>query len=573
MADNINYKEIKKREEEWEQGPVREFLSQVPERYDQFFSHSGIPIKRIYTPVDVSGVDYLRDLNFPGQYPFTRGVYPTMYRARPWTFRPETGRPSPEETNAQFKNILATGATGLSLGANWTWMQSDVDPDDASFAELYGGQLGHSGYCACSLKDWEIMFDGISLDRVSTSLNDIHMVQRELAFYIAIAKKQGVSPDKLTGNCENDPLQLYYAIMVDTFPPEHNLRLFVDTAEFCKKHMPQWNFTSLSAYNRAEAGLTQIQELAFGFADAITYIEACLERGLMIDDIAPRFPFYFGVHNDLLENVAKLRAARRIWARLMRERFGAKNPESWRMKIHVQTEGRTTSARMPELNVIRAALQGLSAVLGGVQSLHITTFDEPLGTPTDYAQYLSVRTHQIIAYESGVTNTIDPLAGSYYVESLTNQIEEETLKLLREIEGMGGALGAIRRGFYLRQIERNVLREQAERIKGTRIVVEEDAFISDQKSQLPYQEQIPDPQGWDKLVKRLKEVRATRNQSRVNEALDNLKKAAQGKQNLIAFLIEAVEAYCTAAEINRALKEVWGNYNHNAVPHLTLMLR
>jgi len=572
MKDNVKLEAIKSSGDEWNRGPVKDFLSRQPERRKEFLSHSGIRVKRLYTPADISSSNYLKDLNFPGQYPFTRGAYPTMYRARLWTFRPETGRATPEETNMQFKKILEKGATGLSVGVNWTWVQSDVDPDEPSFADLYGGQLGRSGYCACTLRDWQIMFDGIPLDKVSTSLNDCHMPQRELAFYIAVAKSQGVALEKLTGNCEADPFELYYAIMADTYPPEHNLRLFVDTAEFCLKYMPRWNLTSLSAYNRAEAGVTQVQELAFGFADAIAYIEACLERGINIDDLAPRFPFYFGVHNDFFENVAKLRAARRIWARLMRERFGAKRPESCRMKIHVQTEGRTTSAQMPELNIIRAAIQGLSAVLGGVQSLHITTFDEPLGTPTDYAQYLSVRTHQIIASESGVVNTIDPLGGSYYVEWLTNQIEEEVFKLLKKIESMGGALAAIKNGFYVRQIEENILREKSERESGQRVVVEEDAFQSGEKTRLPYEWYLPDPGGWDRLLMRLKEVKESRDVDRVKKSLDKLKKAALGRENLIPLIIDAVEAYCTSAEINRSLKEVWGRYDHNAISHLSSAL-
>jgi methylmalonyl-CoA mutase N-terminal domain/subunit len=437
VFDPKKLEEIQKSKEQWEKTTVAQSFGKLPER-EAFSTSSEIPVARVYTPVDVANLDYLRDLGFPGEYPFTRGVYPTMYRARFWTMRQYAGFGTAEQTNKRFKYLLEHGQTGLSVAFDFpTQVGYDCDHPMAT------GEVGKVGVSASTLRDMEILFDGIPLGKVTTSMTINAPATVLLAMYIAVGQKQGVNQADLGGTVQNDILKEYVARGMYIFPPKPSMRLVTDIFEYCSKHMPKWNTISISGYHIREAGATAVQEIAFTLANAIAYVQAAVDRGLDLDQFAGRLSFFFASHNDFFEEIAKFRAARRLWARIMRERFKAKNPASWMLRFHTQTSGVSLTAQQPYNNIVRVALQALAAVLGGTQSLHTNSFDEAYALPSEQAVTIALRTQQIIAYESGVVDTVDPLAGSYYIEYLTNEIEEKALKYIEEIDAMGGAVDAI----------------------------------------------------------------------------------------------------------------------------------
>ncbi|HEY8393314.1 MAG TPA: methylmalonyl-CoA mutase family protein, partial [Thermaerobacter sp.] len=475
----------------------------VTEREAEFRTISGLPVKRVYTAADLEGFDPDRDLGEPGEYPYTRGVYPTMYRGRLWTMRQYAGYATAEESNRRFKYLLEQGQTGLSIAFD---LPTQIGYDaDHPMAE---GEVGKVGVSVSSLADMEVLLDGIPLDRVSTSMTINAPAAILLAMYIAVAEKQGVPPEKLSGTIQNDILKEYVARGTYIFPPGPSMRLITDIFAYCAEHLPNWNTISISGYHIREAGATAVQEVAFTLANAKAYVRAALDAGLDIDRFAPRLSFFFNAHMDFFEEIAKFRAARRMWARIMREEFGAKNPRSWMLRFHTQTAGSTLTAQQPENNIVRVTLQALMAVLGGTQSLHTNAMDEALALPTDETARIALRTQQIIAYESGVTNTVDPLAGSYFVESLTNRIEEEAQRYLDRIEEMGGAVAAIERGFMQREIMDAAYRYQREVESGRRVVVGVNKYVIEEEP--PRNLLRVDPSVRERQIRRLEEVRRRR---------------------------------------------------------------
>ena len=537
----------------WEATTLAETLKRRPERKAEFRTASGIPVKRLYTPLDVADLDYLRDLGFPGQYPFTRGVYATMYRGRIWTMRQYAGYGTAEETNKRFKYLLEHGQTGLSVAFDFP-TQLGLDPDHP----LAAGEIGRVGVSVFSLEEMMRLFDGIPLAKVTTSMTINATATAILAMYIATAEAQGAREAELGGTVQNDILKEYVARGLYIFPPEPSMRLVVDLIEYCARRMPRWNPISISGYHIREAGANAVQELAFTFANAIAYVEGALERGLKVDEFAPRFSFFFAVHNDFFEEIAKFRAARRIWAKIMRERFGARNPRSCMLRFHTQTAGSTLTAQQPLINIVRVAIQALAAVLGGTQSLHTNSFDEALCLPTEEAVRVALRTQQIIAYESGVANTVDPLGGSYYVEWLTNEIEERVWRYLDRIERMGGAVKAVESGFMQREIARSAYEQQRAIESGELVVVGVNKFRTDE----PVRVEIlkVDPEVEEKQVQRLRALRARRDTRKVQDALSALRRAAEGDENLMPYMLEAVKAEATIGEIFGTLREIFGEY-------------
>src|SRR5690348_7560148 len=466
-------------ERQWEETAVAAATARVPER-ELSSTQSGMPIQRLYTPADGKRLDYERDLGFPGEYPYTRGAQPTMYRAKPWTMRMFAGFGTAEETNARFKYLLAQGQTGLSVAFD--------------MATLYGydhdhpmalGEFGKCGVAVSSLADMEILFKDIPLDKVTTSMTINSPAAAIWAMYIAAAEKQGFPRAKLGGTLQNDILKEYIAQKEFLFPPEPSMRLVVDTIEFGTRNMPKWNTISISGYHIREAGATAVQELAFTLADGLAYVDAALKRGLKIDEFAPRLSFFFDVHNDFFEEIAKFRAGRRLWARLMRERYGAKDPRSWLMRCHAQTAGVSLTAQQPENNVVRTTIQALAAVLGGTNSLHTNSLDEALALPTEKAALIALRTQQVIASESGVVNTIDPLGGSYFVESLTDQTEQAALEYINRIESLGGVLACIQNGFFQREIAESAYRYQQEIDTHKRTIVGVNDYLMKEEIKVP----------------------------------------------------------------------------------------
>ncbi|MEM3823573.1 MAG: methylmalonyl-CoA mutase family protein, partial [Candidatus Bathyarchaeia archaeon] len=465
VFDKQRIEEIKHRRERWEKETVARSFDKLPER-GEFLTSSEIPISRVYTPVDIEKLDYLRDLGFPGEYPFTRGVYPTMYRARLWTMRQYAGFGTAEQTNQRFKYLLQQGQRGLSVAFDFpTQVGYDCDHPMAR------GEVGRAGVSVSTLKDVEIVFDGIPLKEITTSMTINAPATVLLAMYIAVGQKQGAEPSQLGGTVQNDILKEYAARGMYIFPPKPSMRLVTDIFEYCSQHMPLWNTISISGYHIREAGATAVQEVAFTLANAIAYVQAAIERGLDLDRFAGRLSFFFAAHNNFFEEIAKFRAARRLWAKIMRERFKAKNPASWMLRFHTQTSGVSLTAQQPYNNIVRVALQALAAVLGGTQSLHTNSFDEAYALPSEQAVTIALRTQQIIAYESGVAETIDPLAGAYYVEYLTNEIEERAAKYIEKIDEMGGAVAAIEKGFMQREIVESAYRFQMEVETKKRIIV------------------------------------------------------------------------------------------------------
>ena len=545
--------EIKKSLEAWEKETVPQSLARIPERKEEFLTNSYIPVKRIYTPLDVKHLDYVRDLGFPGEYPFTRGVYPTMYRARLWTMRQYAGFGTAEQTNQRFKYLLEHGQTGLSVAFDFpTQLGYDCDHP------LAKGEVGKAGVSVSTLRDMEIIFDGIPLDKVTTSMTINAPATILLAMYIAVAEKQGVSQEKLGGTVQNDILKEYAARGMYIFPPKPSMKLVTDIFEYCSKYVPRWNTISISGYHIREAGATAVQEVAFTLANAIAYVQAAINRGLDLGGFASRLSFFFAAHNNFFEEIAKFRAARRLWARIMRERFGAKNPAAWRLRFHTQTSGCTLTAQQPLNNIVRVTLQALAAVLGGTQSLHTNSFDEAMALPSELAVRVALRTQQIIAYESGVADVIDPLGGSYYVEWLTDKIEEEATRYIEKIDSMGGAVEAIEKGYIQREIVESAYKYQREVETKRRIIVGVNEFITEEK--VPIEILKIDPKIEETLIERLRIIKQQRDNAKVKEVLEELRKAAEKDENLMPAILKAVKAYATIGEICNLLREVYGEY-------------
>lgn len=542
----------------WEQGLLKKALARAPERRPAFTTTSGIPLERVYTPLHLADQDYERDLGFPGAYPFTRGVQPTMYRGRFWTMRQYAGFGSAEETNHRFKYLLEQGQTGLSVAFDLP-TQMGYDSDDP----LVAGEVGKVGVAVDSLADMERLFQGIPLGKVSTSMTINSTASILLCMYIAVAEAQGVPRDQLTGTVQNDILKEYVARGTYIFPPAPSMRLITDTFAFCAAELPRWNSISISGYHIREAGSTAVQEVAFTLADAIAYVEAAVKAGLDVDRIGPQLAFFFNAHNHLLEEVAKYRAARRLWGRIMRERFGAKDPRSWMLRFHAQTAGSTLTAQQAENNVVRVAVQALAAVLGGAQSLHTNSRDEALGLPTEEAVRIALRTQQILAHESGVAEVADPLGGSYAVEALTNQVEAAAQAYLDKIDRMGGMLRAIEMGFIQKEIQEAAYQAQRALEEKRQIVVGVNDFVSEEAARVPVF--VVDERLEMEQCERLRSVRARRDGAVVDAALRELKAVATGAGNLFPPILAAVRAYTTVGEICDTLRRVFGIHQETVV--------
>jgi methylmalonyl-CoA mutase N-terminal domain/subunit len=554
MYDRQEMERLRQAVEKWEETTLHQNLAQMPERHKKFITVSSEPIARVYTPLDVSETDYLQDLGLPGEYPYTRGIHPTLHRSRLWTMRMFAGFGTAKETNLRFKYLLKHGQTGLSIAFDLaTLMGYDTDSPEAL------GEFGKCGVAVSSLKDMELLLDEIPLDKVSTSMTINSPAAIIWAMYIAAAEKQGVRIDQLRGTIQNDILKEYIAQKEFIFPPEPSMRLVVDTIEFGTQQVPQWNTISISGYHIREAGSTAAQELAFTLADGMEYVRWAMERGLDVDDFAPRLSFFFNAHNDFFEEIAKYRAARRIWGRAMRETYGAKQPRSWLMRFHTQTAGVSLTAQQPENNIVRVALQALAAVLGGTQSLHTNSMDEALALPSQEAVTIALRTQQIIAEESGVANTVDPLGGSFFVEAQTNRIERQAYEYFKRIDELGGVLPAIEKGFFQREISDAAYRYQHEIDEGIRHVVGVNAYAEDKPVTIPILEM--DPHGYERQVGRLQAMRDERDAGRVGQSLDRLRLACQGTENLMPHILEAVRAYATLGEITAVMKSVFGIYH------------
>ncbi len=538
----------------WTDTTLKKTLEKRPERMKKFMTTSSVPVNRLYTPLDIEEMDYERDLGMPGEFPYTRGVHSTMYRGRLWTMRMFAGFGTAEETNQRFKYLLEQGQTGLSVAFDMPTLYGyDTDAPEAI------GEFGKCGVAISSLADMELLFDGIPMGEVSTSMTINSPAAIIWAMYIVAAEKQGYDRRILRGTIQNDILKEFIAQKEFIFPPEPSMRLVTDTVEFGTNELPKWNTISISGYHIREAGSTAVQELAFTLADGFAYVEAALERGLDIDDFAPRLSFFFNAHNDFFEEIAKFRAARRIWARAMKEKYGAKNPRSWMLRTHAQTAGASLTAQQPENNIVRVTIQALAAVLGGTQSLHTNSMDEALALPSEKAVTIALRTQQIIAHESGVPNTIDPLAGSFYLEQLTNQMEEEANEYFRQIEALGGVVRGIENGFFQREIAEAAFRYQMEIDTNQRIVVGVNDYVAEEPVEIPILEM--DPEGYERQVARLNRVRAERDNAAVAKALRELEDAARGTDNLMPPIIEAVRAYATLGEIMGVFRKVFGEYH------------
>jgi len=544
--------ELKEQRRRWEDETVRPLLARYPERRSEFETPSRIPLERLYTPDDLQA-PYEEALGFPGEYPFTRGIQPTMYRGRHWTMRQYAGYATAEESNRRYRYLLEQGQTGLSVAFDLP-TQIGYDSDHP----LAEGEVGKVGVAIDSLADMERLFEGIPLERVSTSMTINAPAAVLLAMYLAVALKQGADPARLRGTIQNDILKEYVARGTYIFPPAPSMRLITDIFRFCGERMPNWNTISISGYHIREAGADAVQEVAFTLANAIAYVEAAIEAGLDVDGFAGQLSFFFNAHMNLLEEVAKFRAARRMWARIMRERFHARDPRSWMLRFHTQTAGSALTAQQPENNIIRVALQALAAILGGTQSLHTNSRDEALSLPTEESVRIALRTQQIIAYESGVADTVDPLGGSYCIEALTDEIERRATRYLEQIDGMGGALRAIETGFIAQEIHNSAYRYQREVEKKERIVVGVNEFVGEEAT-VPALLRV-DPQVQRAQVERLRQLKRERDGGRVAAALDALGQAARGSDNLMPPILEAVQAYATLGEICDVLRGVFGEY-------------
>jgi methylmalonyl-CoA mutase N-terminal domain/subunit len=546
--------EFKDKVKQWED-KVEGKLTKRPERREAFSTVSELPVKRAYWPWDAEGFDPKTDLGMPGSYPFTRGVQPTMYRGRLWTMRQYAGFGSAAETNERFKYLIEQGQTGLSVAFDLP-TQIGYDSDN----EIATGEVGKVGVAIDSIEDLKVLFNGIDLASVSTSMTINSPAAILLAMYIAVAEEQGADVSKLRGTIQNDILKEYPARGTYIFPPSPSMRIITDIFAFCDEHVPQWNTISISGYHIREAGSTAVQEVAFTLANGVAYVQAAIDAGLDVDTFGARLSFFFNAHQDFLEEVAKFRAARRLWARIMKERFGATNPRAMMLRFHTQTAGCTLTAQQPENNVVRVAFQALSAVLGGTQSLHTNSRDEALALPSETSVQIALRTQQIIAHETGAVDTVDPLAGSYYVEALTNEIENQAADYIKQIDEMGGAVRAIETGFVEDEIQDSAYRFQKAVESGDQVIVGVNKFQIDEE--IPSGLLRVDPTVRDNQIRRLKELRAQRDSSAVDATLQDLKKAAEGSDNLMHLILDAVKQRATLGEICDVLRGVFGEYTH-----------
>jgi len=553
MSDKEKINEIMKERERWEKTTLPKWMENRPERKNEFRNHSDTLIKRVYTPEDTKNMDYMRDLGFPGEYPFTRGVHATMYRGRLWTMRQFSGYGTAEQTNQRFKYLLKEGETGLSIAFDYPTI-TGYDSDHP-FAR---GEVGICGVAVASLKDMEVLLDGIPLDKVTTSMTINGPAAMLLAMYVAVGDKQGVPREKIGGTTQNDMLKEFFAQKLCIFPPKPSLKLVTDIIEYCAHHLPKWNPISISGYHIREAGANALQELAFTIYDGIASVESALERGLNVDDFASRLSFFFASHNNLFEEIAKFRAARRLWAKIMKERFHARNPRSMWMRMHIQTSGCTLTAQQPLSNIIRTTIEALAAILGGTQSLHTNSFDEALCLPTEEAVRVALRTQQIIAHESGAADTIDPLAGSYYVEYLTNEMEEQAMEYIQKIDDMGGAIVAIEKGFFQKEIADSAYKYQRETDDKKRIIVGVNKYTTGDETSIPMLR--VDPKVEEEQVAGLQKLRRERNNRKVDEMLEKLHYATEKDENLMPIIIEAVKTYATLGEICGVLRKVYGEH-------------
>lgn len=543
----------------WEESNYKKTISKFPERQSEFSTQSFTKVEPLYIPQFSDLENYNEKLGFPGQYPFTRGVQSTMYRGRLWTMRQYAGFGTAKESNERYRYLLSQGQSGLSVAFDLP-TQIGYDSDDP----MSLGEVGKVGVAIDTLADMEILFDQIPLDKVSTSMTINAPASVLLAMYIAVAEKQGVTKDKISGTIQNDILKEYVARGTYIYPPKPSIRLITNIFEYCSKEVPKWNTISISGYHIREAGSTAAQEVGFTLADGIAYVDAAIKAGLNVDNFAGQLSFFFNAHNDLLEEVAKYRAARRLWAKIMKERFGAKKDKSQMLRFHTQTAGSTLTAQQVDNNIIRVTIQTLAAVLGGTQSLHTNSRDEALALPTEESVKIALRTQQIVAYESGVTNTIDPLAGSYYIEALTDQIEKEAEEYINKIDALGGVVQAIESGYIQTEIQKSAYKFNQELERGERIVVGINKFVENEDQQkgkiLKIDETIQKNQ-----IEFLNKVRAQRNNDEVNKKLKELKKAAEGNDNLMPYILDAVKVYASLGEICNTMRSVFGEYKEHVV--------
>ena len=543
--------------EKWKKEILEPALAKHPERREEFITTSSQKVDRLYTPLDTAHVDFPRDISYPGEFPYTRGIHSTMYRGRLWTMRMFAGFGSARETNERFKYLLKQGQTGLSTAFDLPTLYGY--DSDSSFA---AGEFGECGVGVSSLEDMSILFNDIPLDKVTTSMTINSPAAMIWAMYIANAENQGVPKSKLGGTIQNDILKEYIAQKEYIFPPHPSMRLVTDTVEYGAKNMPRWNTISISGYHIREAGSTAVQELAFTLADGYAYADWAIERGLNVDEFAPRFSFFFNAHNDFFEEIAKYRAARRIWAKDMRYKYGAKDPRSWTLRFHTQTAGCSLTAQQPEINIVRVAIQAMAGVMGGTQSLHTDSMDEALALPSEKAVQIALRTQQVIAHESGVANVVDPLGGSYYLEWLTDDMERQARDYFDRIDSLGGVVPAIEKGFFQKEIAAASYRYQKEIDNKERVVVGVNEYTSDESVEIPILEM--DPEGFDRQCARLKKLRASRDKGKFEASIRAIEKAAEGDDNLMPHFIEAAKAKATLGEMCDVLRGVFGEYREGS---------
>jgi len=557
MKKKDTFEQIRAKHQEWEQQVYNRAIKENPERKPKYKNLSEVDIHHLYTPLDVSDLQYLKDIGFPGDYPFLRGVHPNLYRGRLWTMRQFAGFGSAEETNKRYHYLLDHGETGLSVAFDYPTLYG-YDTDHP----LARGEFGKCGVAISSLVDMELLFHNIPLDKITTSMTINGPAAIIWAMYIANAENQKIPKKQIGGTIQNDILKEYIAQKSYIFPPEPSMRLIVDTFEYGFTQVPKWNTISISGYHIREAGSTAIQELAFTLGDGLEYVKAAMQRGLDIDAFAPRLSFFFNAHNDFFEEIAKYRAARRIWAQEMKT-LGAKKPRSLWMRFHTQTAGCSLTAQQPEINIVRVTLQALAAVLGGTQSLHTNSMDEALALPSEKAVRIALRTQQIIAEESGVTNTVDPLGGSYYVEWLTEKMEEETYKYFDRVAALGGVIPAIEKGFFQREIAESAYRYQKEIDEKQRVIVGVNRYQLDEEPSIPILKM--DEKGEERQIRRLKNLRKDRDNTKVQRHLQRLRKAAEGDDNLMPFILDCVHSYATLGETCQVLRDVFGEYKEQAI--------
>lgn len=550
----LNGTDTAEQEKRWEQQTLEPALKKIPERDIPFTTVSGVPIKKLYTPADIQNIDFEKEIGWPGEYPYTRGIHPSLYRSKVWSMRQFTGFGSAAQTNERLRYLIANGTNALSIAFHLPTLMGR-DSDDP----LAKGEVGKCGVTIDSLQDMEVLFQGIKQNQVTTSMTTNAPATVLLSMYQSAAEKSGIKPAELSGTIQNDILKEYLAQKTYIYPPRPSMRLIVNSFEYCAKELPRWNSISISGYHIREAGSTAVQELAFTLYDGVEYVRWALEAGLDIDEFAPRLSFFFNAHNDFFEEIAKYRAARKIWARVMKERFKAKNPRSWLMRFHTQTAGCSLTAQQPYNNVVRVAIQAMAAVLGGTQSLHTNSLDETLALPTEESVTIALRTQQIIAYESGVVNTVDPLAGSYFVERLTKDMEDAAYAYFDKLDAMGGMVNAIERGYPQKEISDASYDYSRACERNEKIIVGVNEFASEQQSSSPEILYI-DESVEQQQIERLHSLRKTRDNDKVQRTLDGVREIARGKGNLMYPILEAVKAYATLGEICNAMRDVFGEY-------------